>query len=192
MKKMKRFLDLVPAMLLWAMLSIFLWSFVFGLLTDVPAAEKLVVFIDAPLTEENRLALQLEESAGDTIRMVQVRSFAYAMMGSEEIENADVYIIGESTAADYREWFTPLPQELQTGTLLDMDGQAYGVKVYDAASGEGLAPEIIGYTYPGKAAEDHYLFIGKNSLHVQTHENAVDHQAVACALTLLKSKGGCP
>lgn len=186
MKKMKRFFDLVPAMLLWAMLSIFLWSFVFNFLTDADPAEKLVVFIDAPLTEETRLALQLEETAGDTIRMVQVRPFSYAMMGSEEIERADIYIIGESAAAEYRDWFAPLPEDLQTGTLWEADGVPCGVKVYDAATGVGLAPEIIGYTAPGKPHEDHYLFIGKNSVHVQDHENAVDDLAVACALTLLK------
>lgn len=186
MKRMKRFFDLVPAMLLWAMLSIFLWSFVFNFLTDADPAEKLVVFIDAPLTEETRLALALEEAAGDAISMVQVRSFAYAMMGSEEIERADVYIVGESAADDYRDWFAPLPEALQTGTLLELDGVPCGVKVYDAATGEGLAPEIIGYTAPGKVHEDHYLFIGKNSLHASGHENAVDNEAVSCALTLLK------
>ncbi len=191
MKKMKRFFDIVPAMLLWLMLSIFLWSFVFNLLTDVPAAEKVVVFIDAPLTNETQLAVALEEAAGDTIRMVQVRSFAYAMMSSEEIEHADVYIIGESAWETYRDWFAPLPEDLQTGTLLHLDGQPWGVKIYDAASGKGIAPEIIGYAAPGKVVEDHYLLIGKNSLHVQSHEGAVDHEAVACALALL-NEGGYP
>lgn len=186
MRKIRRFLDTLPALVLWAMLSIFLWSFVFNFLTDVPAAEKVVLFIDAPLTNETRLAVALEEAAADSIQMVQVRSFAYAMMGSEEIENADLYIIGESGIAEYAEWFATLPEELQTGTLLEKDGQPLGIKVWDAATGEGLAPESIGYTFPGKAVEDHYLLVGRNSLHVQTHENAVDNEAITCALELLK------
>ncbi len=186
MRKMKRFFDLVPALLMWAILSIFLWSFVFNIITDVPAAEKVVLFIDAPLAQETRLAVQLEEAVGDAIQMVQVRSFSYAMMGSEEIENADLYIIGESSRGEYGDWFTPLPEELRTGTLLERDGQPIGVKVYDAATGAGVATEVIGYTAPGKVVEDHYLFVGKNSLHVQFHENAVDNEAVNCALALLK------
>ena len=189
MKKMKRFFDLIPAMLLWLMLSLFLWSLVFNSLTDAPAEEKIVLFIDASLTGETQLALDLEAAAGDGIEMAQVRSFAYAMMGSEEIENADLYIIGRSAFNDYQGWFAPLPEELRNGTLLEMDGTPYGVKVYDAATGEGLVPEIIGYTYPGKVVEDHYLLVGINSLHVEGHENAVDNEAVTCALALL-NKGG--
>ena len=179
MKKLKQFFDLVPAMLLWLMLSIFLWSLVFNFLTDAPAGEKIVLFIDAPLTNETQMALDLEAAADDPIKMVQVRSFAYAMMGSEEIENADLYIIGESAFAEYQAWFQPLPEDLHNGTLLEIDGTPYGVKVYDAATGEGLAPEIIGYTYPGKIVEDHYLLVGKNTLHLE------DSQAVTCALALL-------
>ena len=182
----RRFSDMVPALLLWAMLSIFLWSFVFNFLTDVPAEEKLVLFIDAPLTEETRLAVQLEEAVGDSIRMVQVRPFSYAMMGSQEIENADLYIIGESSVEEYGDWFALLPEELCTGELLEKDGQPIGVKVYDAATGKGVAGEIIGYTHPSKVAEDHYLLVGKNSLHVQFHQSAVGDEAVHAALALLK------
>lgn len=182
----RRFSDMVPALLLWAMLSIFLWSFVFNFLTDVPASEKVVLFIDAPLTEETRLAVQLEEAAGDAVEMVQVRPFSYAMMGSEEIENADLYIIGESSIGEYGDWFAPLPEALRTGTLLERDGQPIGVKVWDAATGAGVAEEIIGYTSPNKVMEDHYLLVGKKSLHVQSHENAVDDAAVNCALALMK------
>ena len=182
----RRFSDMIPALLLWAMLSIFLWSFVFNFITDVPASEKVVLFIDAPLTEETRLAVQLEEVAGDTVQMVQVRPFAYAMMGSQEIEHADLYIIGESSIGEYGDWFVPLPEALRTGTLLERDGQPIGVKVWDAATGEGVAGDVIGYTSPNKVQEDHYLLVGKNSLHVQNHENAVDNEAVNCALALMK------
>ncbi|MBE5803551.1 MAG: hypothetical protein E7316_03465 [Clostridiales bacterium] len=185
MRKIKRFFDVVPAMLMWLMLSIFLWGFVFNILTDVPAAEKVVLFIDAPLTQETHLAVTLEEAAGETIKMVQVRPFSYAMMGSDAIEAADLYIVGESSVETYRDWFAPLPRELQTGTLLELDGRPLGVRVYDAATSEGIAAEYIGYTHPGKTAEDHYLFIGVNSLHVKDHDNAVDNQAVTCALALL-------
>lgn len=188
MKKMKVFFDLVPAMLMWMMLSIFLWGFVFNFLTDADPAEKLVIFIDAPLAQETRLAASLEEITAAPVNMVQVRSFNYAMMSSVEIERADLYIVGASQAEDYKSWFAPLPKALlSVGEILVIDGQSCGVKIYDAASGNGAAAAHIGYAAPGQVVEDYYLFVGVRSLHVQEHEGAVDDQAVTCALQLLST-----
>lgn len=186
MRRIKQFFDLAPAMIMWLMLSIFLWGFVFNFLTDAPAQEKITLFIDAPLAEETALAVRLEECIQEPVRMVQVRAFSYAMMSSDGIENADLYIIGESQLAEYQHWFAPLPGELQeAGEVLLADGVPLGVKVYDAASGTGAAARHIGYAAPGKAHEDHYLFIGRNSLHLLTNENAADNQAVTCAAYVL-------
>lgn len=188
MKKMKRFFDLMPAMLLWLMLSIFLWGFVFNILTDADPEEKLVVFIDAPLAQEAQLAASLETDLAEPVTMVQVRSFDYAMMSSEEIERADIYIVAASQAETYKDWFAPLPEALRgAGEQLEIDGDPCGVKIYDAQSGIGAAAAHIGYTTPGRTAEDYYLFIGSRSLHVQGYEGAVDDQAVACALRLLST-----
>ena len=187
MKKVKAFLDLVPLLLLWAMLSIFLWSFVFNFLTDTAPENKIVLFIDAPLQEESRLAVQLEEIIAEPVEMVQVRAFAYAMMDSTEIERADLYIVSASQAETYREWFAPLPEALAAaGDVLQTGGVPCGVKIFDAATGTGAAAEYIAYVFPGKEPEDYYLFAGSKSLHISGHENAVDDQAVACALRLLE------
>lgn len=186
MRRIRQFFDLAPAMILWLMLSVFLWGFVFNILTDAPPQEKLTIFADAPLQDETALAVKLEEIAEAPVRMVQVRAFSYAMMGSEDIENADLYIVGESQLATYQDWFSPLPEELQAqGKVFTADGLALGVKIYDAASGKGAAALHIGYAAPGKVNEDHYLCIGKNSRHLLSNENAVDDQAVTCALHLL-------
>lgn len=186
MKRIRQFFDLAPAMLMWLMLSIFLWGFVFNFLTDAPAQEKLTLFVDAPLSEESALAVRLEEMIREPVRMVQVRAFSYAMMDGSAIENADLYIIGESQLNEYQEWFVPLPEELlHQGEVLTADGVPLGLKVYDAATGKGVAAMHIGYTAPGKVNEDHYLFIGRNSCHLLANEGAVDNQAVSCALHLL-------
>lgn len=189
MKKiMKGFFDLTPAMLLWLMLSVFLWGFVFNILTDADPEEKIVVFIDAPLAQEVQLAASLETDLIEPVTMVQVRAFEYAMMSSEEIERADIYIVPASQAQTYKDWFSPLPEALQgAGEVLAIDGQPCGVRIYDALSGAGAAASHIGYAAPGQPQEDYYLFIGSRSLHVQGHEGAVDDQAVACALRLLST-----
>lgn len=186
MRRIKQFFDLAPAMIMWLMLSIFLWGFVFNFLTDAPAQEKITLFIDAPLAEETALAVRLEEGIQEPVRMVQVRAFSYAMMSSDGIENADLYIIGESQLSEYQDWFAPLPEGLHAqGEVLEVEGVPLGLKVYDAATGQGAAARHIGYTAPGKANEDHYLFLGRSSLHLLTNENAVDDQAVTCALQLI-------
>ena len=119
--------------------------------------------------------------------VVQVRPFSYAMMGGESIENADLYIVGASQAETYRDWFGPLPQGLQNaGEVMEMNGIPMGVKVYDAATRTGAAAAFILYEDPSKPAEDYYLFCGIGSLHVQGHENALDDQAVSCALQLME------
>lgn len=180
MKALKHFLNVAPAMLMWLVLSVFLWGFVFNLITDVPAEEKVVLFIDAPVTEETHLALRLQEAMGEAALTVQVRPFSYAMMSAEELENADLYILSRSAMDTYRQWLAPLPQDMYTGTLINLDGQPYGIMVHAAATGEGVAEEHIGYEQL-----DYYLCVGVNSLHVQGLENAVDNRAVACALALL-------
>lgn len=174
MKKLKPFFDLVPAMLLWLVLSIFLWGFVFSALTDIPQAEKITLFVDAPLTEQARLATALEQAISAPVRAVQVRPFSYAMMGSDEIEQADLYIVTGEDVETYREWFVPLPEELQARADLLLDDQPYGIKVYDVASQTGVGLENIRYT-----DEDYYLLFGTSSAHM------ADGQAAACALMLL-------
>ena len=186
MSMIRRLWDLIPLMLLWLMLSIFLWSFVFNFLTDTAPENKVVLFADAPVTDAAQLAVLLEEVIEDPVRMVQVRSFSYAMMGSAEIETADLYIVGASQAETYREWFAPLPpQLLEADELLELDGVPFGVKVYDAVAQSGAAAAFIGYASPGRTIEDCYLFFGKRSMHVQAHDDSVDDQAVNCALRLL-------
>lgn len=187
MKKMKAFFDLFPMMLLWLVLSVILWGFVFNHLTDAEPENKIMLFIDAPLTEETRLALQLEERMEAPVEMVQVRPFSYAMMGGDAIENADLYIVGASQAETYKEWFAPLPQTLQAfDGVMEIDGMPMGIKVYDAAAQQGVGTSFILYGDPSKAAEDYYLFLGAHSLHVQSHEQAVDDQAVSCVFYLLE------
>lgn len=187
MKKLKQFFDLVPLLLLWLMLSVFLWGFVFTRLTDAAPENKVVLFADAPLANEATLAAALEETLSPPVEMVQVRSFDYAMMDSSEIEQSDLYIVGASEVETYRAWFAPLPPELTVhAEVLSLEGVPLGVKIWDVASQTGAAGDVIGYAAPGKVQEDHYLFFGAGSLHVAGHENAVDNQAVDCALRLLE------
>ena len=186
MRTFRKVIALIPLLILWLMLSIFLWGFVFNLITDAPPAEKLTLCVDAETPGATRLAVQLEEMLGGKVRMVKVRPFDYAMFDSGTLTGADLFIVPSSHAETYQEWFRPLPEEIKNQAfLLDIGGAAYGIRAYNAADGTGIAKECIQYCCPGGEKEDYYLFFGKNSIHILENEGAVDNAALDAARCLL-------
>ncbi len=111
MKTFRKIISLVPLLILWLMLSIFLWGFVFNLITDAPRSEKLTLCVDAETPEAVELAVQLEEKLAGKVRMVKVRPFDYAMFDSGTLTGADLFIVPASHVEIYQEWFCPLPEE---------------------------------------------------------------------------------
>lgn len=186
MRKIKKALSLLPAMILWLMASVFVWGFVFVQITDTGREHKLVLFVDGAVPDETALSVKLEEGAGEGIRMVQARAFSYAMFDETALVNADLYIVPASRAETYADWFAPLPPDApEAKDVLTLAGGAQGLKIYDAGAGEGAAASLILYASPGAEAEDYYLFFGKASLHAAGRENAVDCAAAAAARRLL-------
>lgn len=151
MKKLRRVTDLVPLMLLWAVLCSFFWGKIFMGLTDAPPENKIVLFVDARVPDATALAVEMEKEMSAPIEMVQVRPFTYAMMGNEALSTADLYIVPESHAGEYAEWFFTEKER---------------VLIYDGA--QGGADRYISYEdLPGEA---YYLYYGKNSVHFQDGE----------------------
>ncbi|MBP3540770.1 MAG: hypothetical protein J6K72_02975 [Clostridia bacterium] len=199
MEKLKRFWNLVPALILWAMLSIFLWGWIFTFLTDTAPENKLTLFVDAAVPDSTGLAVRLEENAlSDEIRMVKVHPFSYAMLDGEPLRRADTYIVRVSHVEEYWEWFAPLPERLTAGaapvgsyqqpigaSLLLLDGAPYGIRVYDAATGTGIAQAFIDYHDPALPDEDYYLMLGKESLHLTANEGGQDDKAILLAEAIL-------
>lgn len=192
MKKLKRFFDLVPALILWLMLSVFLWGWIFTFLTDTKPENKLSLFVDATVTDGTGLAVKLEETLlDDTIRMVKVHPFTYAMLDSEPLRQADVYLVRASHVEEYREWFAPLPERfadaMRVGedSLFVLDDTVYGIRIWNGQEGTGIAQSYIDYHDPTLPDEDYYLIFGRESLHLTGNENGLDDQAVLLAETLL-------
>jgi hypothetical protein len=190
MKKRKLLWDLLPAMILWLMLSVFLCGWIFTFLTDAKPENKLTLFADAAVTDGTGLAVQLEETLkSGPIRMVKVHPFAYAMLDGEQLRTADAYIVRASHVEEYREWFAPLPAVLAEGAaegeLLLLEGVPFGLRVYDAAAGEGILAQYIDYHDPALPQEDHYLLLGNSSLHLTANPAGADDLAVSLAEALL-------
>ncbi len=190
MKMRNRFWHMLPAMVLWLMLSVFFWGWIFTFLTDAEPENKLTLFADAPVADATGLAVKLEqELKNDAIRMVKVHPFTYAMLDGEQLRRADVYIVRASHVEEYREWFAPLPAgfvpEGEEDAVLLLEGVPWGLRIYDAAGGTGIAREHIGYHDPSLPDEDFYLMFGKASVHLTANEGGVDDEAVHLAETLL-------
>lgn len=190
MKKRKLLWDLLPAMILWLMLSVFLWGWIFTFLTDAKPENKLTLFADAAVTDGTGLAVQLEETLkSGPIRMVKVHPFTYAMLSGEQLRTADAYIVRASHVEEYREWFAPLPAVLAEGAaeeeLLLLEGVPFGLCVYDAAAGEGILAQYIDYHDPALPEEDHYLLLGNSSLHLTANPAGADDLSVSLAEALL-------
>ena len=103
--------------------------------------------------------------------MVKVHPFSYAMFEESTIRSADLFIVRASKAPGYIDSFAPLTLDGE-GESLQMDGRAYGVRIYDAASGYGAAEPYITYLAPGEEPEDFYLFFGVDSLHTGERDEA--------------------
>jgi len=186
MKTIKRIFSFVPPFVLWLMLCVLVWGFVFTRITDAAPADKLLICVDTQAPGGTQLASYLEERLPDTLRMVQVRPFTYAMFDGDALRGADLFIVKASHAEAYREWFSPLPESLRSEeNILSLDGVPLGILSYDAAAGKGVAGPYIQYAVPGEEAEDYYLFFGGTSLHNAEMENAVDDLAADAARLLL-------
>ena len=77
MRAVRRF---APLFIAWAFISLMFWGWIFGFLTDAPAANKLTLYADAEVPGAVQMAVLLEEGAGSGIRMAPVHPFTYAMM----------------------------------------------------------------------------------------------------------------
>ncbi len=185
MKTIWKVMKLIPLLILWLMLSIFLWGFVFNLITDVPPAQKITLCVDAETPGATQLAVLLEEKLGGKVRMVKVLPFTYAMFDTGTLTKADLFIVPASHVETYMEWFAQIPQELIAESLiLEIDGVPYGIRAYNAASDTGTAKDCIQYVSTDGETEDYYLLFGKESIHILENENAVDNTALEAARVL--------
>ena len=151
MRILRNILSQLHSFVLWLLASALFWGWVFTLVTDVPPAQKVTVYCHVPGIQDTALAAALEEHMPEGLRMVKVHSFDYVMFNVESIELGDVFIIPASEIETYAGNLAPV-------------GEEPGVKVYDAASGAGIAAAYIQY---GAAGEDFYLFLGAGSVHLE-------------------------
>ncbi len=103
----RRAAGLIPLLGIWLIAAVILGSFVFYRITDTDPARKITLWVDGDLRQEEQLAALLEKSLPDSVRMVQVHAFRYAMFGSEALKAADLYIVPDGEKDQFAGWFAP-------------------------------------------------------------------------------------
>ena len=140
----------LPAVL-WAMMAVLLTGFVFNQITDTAPVNKIVLYADCEVQDAPALAERLEKELGGAVRMVKIHPFSYAMFDSAKLKQADLFIVPDSHAAEYGEWFA----------------EEEGLAVYDPAAGTAVAPDVFLYSREGAPEEVFRLYRGKASVHLE-------------------------
>lgn len=171
MRFLKNVFSQMHRWVLWALISVMFWAWIYTFVNDTTPARKLTLYAQVDLCEDEALTRELEKSLPSGIKMVKVHPFSYAMFDDGDLQGADLYVVRSSEAERFLEDFAPLEE---TGfvsgerELYRSGGRAYGVKIFDAASGEGAAKEYFFYG----TQEDYYLFFNADSLHLEDGDGA--------------------
>ena len=138
---------IVPAAILWTMIIPIFTGFVFSRITDTDAVHKIEIYADCEVNNTAELAQKLENELKGAVKMVKVHPFSYALFGTEQLRKADLYIVPDSSAAEYAEWFVP----------------GEGIPVFDPETGLAVAGMYFRYA-PGEA---YRLYKGAGSTHLE-------------------------
>ena len=190
MRRVKAVFRLVPMLAAWAVLGAFFWGFIYIRVTDTDAAHKIVVCADAPVPGAAELEETLDRACAGSIRMTKVRPFTYAMMDSSVLRGADLLIVRESNMPVYLDWFAPCPASVapRDGGW-PADGVRYGVLLYSPGQQNTALSRWIGLSDGDADGERFYLCFGKQSLHVEGLDQAVDGESARFAALLLDMAG---
>ena len=183
MRILKNIASQLHIYLLWLFAAALLWGWIFTFVTDTRPEKKVTVFVEAPACLDRELAIELEKTMPEGIRMIKVHPFTYAMFDESTLLGADLYVIPASHAADYRDSFASaagLP--LAEGRTVSPEG---GIRIYEAAAGTGGADGYVTYAPPGGTGEDYYLFFGVKSIHAAAVNGVGDDAALPVAERLL-------
>ena len=199
LRVLKKILSNIHRYILWALLSIVIWSFVFTRITDTAPEKKVTVFAHTPELAAEELSIELEKALPEGIKMIKVHSFGYSAFGSADIEGADIFIMPEREVEKNLEQLLPVPVGLLegvSGAVYESGGQVYGFLIYDGASKEGRAKGFIGYepiemVYDENGephdvffdGDSYYLCFGAGSVHMGG--NAEDNAALSVAGRLI-------
>ena len=168
--------------LLWLTVSFFFWAWIFTLITNAPAAKKLVLYADLPAMDREALSAQLEKDMPDSIRFVEARVFMDEMFSPSNISSGDIFILSGTKAEEYAGSFAPIDESDFPGLpIYRVGGLPCGICVYDEAAGIHIGNEYLTYM-PG---ECYYMFLNMESKHLGEKNGSSDSAALQAVRSFL-------
>lgn len=183
MRTVKKISSKLLLCVVWILLSTVIWSWLFNIKTDAPPQKKITVYIEADEVRDDALAEYLNSKKPEKIKMIKVHPFSYAFFDEHSLTNADIYIVDADNAEKYLDSFLPLETSDENIEYFVCNGIAYGIKIFDAETGDGAAEEYIDY-----GNRDYYLFYGVNSTHAGKINGSKDGYALDIADEIFKLK----
>ncbi len=186
MRHLRTFFLRFPMYVLFAFLSFFVWMMIYNEISDTSADKKVTLFINAQEVKSTDLSVYLEEEMPEGIKMVQAKPFLYALVTSDALLNADLYIVRESDFEEFHESFTGMEafkEAHPSYEYKDFGNGISGIHVYDKEEGPAIGTDFIDYDkIPEEEKEtavpSYYLFFGTNSVHLGADkEGALDDAA---------------
>ena len=175
---MKEILKNLHRYVVWAIVSIVFWGWIFTLITDAPAARKVLLYADLPDLDRAALSAALEADMPETIRFVEARAFMDEYFSSANVAKGDVYIVPEINAETYLPSFTPMdPAAFPDLPRYEADGKVYGLCIYDEAANIRIGEQYLLY----EPKVRYYLFFNKDSLHLGAWNESADDAAIRAA-----------
>ncbi len=188
MATLKKIFSNIYLYILWALLAFFFWSWIFGLVNDTTTFKKVSIYIDCAAMEELDLTLELEEDLPQGIKMVKLHTKDYVVFDEPTMLMGDILVLKESELPYYVEALSPIAPFAQAHPELaayTWEGETVGIRVYDAASGQGILNNYVSFLAPGEPPEDFYMVFLADSRHLGSLNGSADDAAFQLAEKLL-------
>lgn len=170
----KKILWNIHRYILCALGSVFIWTWIFTLVTDAPRAKKVTVMFDTVSVSDSALAELLKQDLPKGLRTVKVRHVSYMDMTFGMDDEADIYIIPGSKMEASADYLVPLPEKRSDGDAV-INGSVYGWLLDGAASSYAVFDET----------ENYYLCFSKTSNHLGDLNDSKDDAALKVAEKIL-------
>ena len=173
--RIKRFLNLVPALLGWAALMLVLWGFIFLRLDDAPPENRLVIYAECDVSGARDLMVQLEDAwaahgdesafAGTQIRKIKLYTTSFFSVLSDPLKDGDLFIVSEEALRELGDKIAPLP----TGRFEEMETlENRGILFYDASRDVRRGEKHFLYNEDRR----YYLCFSADSLHAGVRDES--------------------
>lgn len=179
-RRSRKISELIPAFVIWLIVSIVFWGWIYTLITDTTAEYKICIAVDSIIADQTAFNAALEKDLRGNIRMIRAYPFTYAMMSDISLQNADILIIREENIPDYRIYIAALPEiETDLGKVVMDEEKPVGIRIDPERA--GLLKQFTGI----ENKEAFILCFGKNSIHLNGNPAAIDNESIYYAGILL-------